>query len=302
MRPVAPVAAATDRGYPVGMYAVILAGGSGTRQAPLHAIDDPAPFRRAADGRTLLQRAAARLQPLVDPMDMIVVTDRRFGQHVRDELPEARILVEPMNRNTAASVALATVQVERPADEPMVVICADHDLDRDDVLRDALATAERDVLGAGTGEPGPLVAFAVRPVGPDPAFAWIRPRYDDGARIGGLRVYPAASIETSPDETRTRELWESGSAYWAAGIWLWRRAAIREAIERYTPLLTMLEPARGSELALRSAYDRLQPVSLDETVLAGAARDGAVVTVPLEVGWRDMSLSGVGAEGAPIRH
>ncbi len=92
--------------------------------------------------------------------------------------------------------------------------------------------------------------------------------------------------EAHPTAARARELFDSGTTYWSAGVFLWRRDDIHAAIERYTPLLTLIEPAYRSELALAAAYDRMQPLSIDETVLAGAAGDGAVVTIPLDVGWR----------------
>ena len=76
-------------------------------------------------------------------------------------------------------------------------------------------------------------------------------------------------------------------------MFVWQRGAIYDAIERYTPLFTLLGPAYRSELALRAAYDRLQPISIDEAILTGAARDGIVVTAPLDVGWRDLSGNGV---------
>jgi len=275
------------------MYAVILAGGSGTRHHALEAPDDPLPFRALADGRTILQHAAARLAPLVDPLDVVVVTDRRHGQRVREQLPDARILGEPMNRNTAVALALATVAVTRPDDEAMLVVCADHGIDRDDAFRDLVTVVEREVvLGGATGVARPLIAFGVRPTAADPEFSYLQPRYDDAVRTGDLRIYPVGSLEASPDDGRARELYESGTAFWAAGVFLWQRGVIRDAIERYTPLLTLLEPAHGSELALRAAYDRLQPVSIEVAILAGAAGDGSVLTTPLDVGWRDLSGDG----------
>jgi mannose-1-phosphate guanylyltransferase len=276
------------------MYAVILAGGSGTRRHPLRASDEPVPFRAFSDGQTLLRRTAARIADLVDPMDVIVVTDRRFGQRVRDDLPEARILAEPMNRNTAAALALATIAVSRPEAEPMLVVCADHDIAQEGAFRDAIVAAERDVVRGTAGVERPLVTFGVRPTGPDPEFSYIQPRYDDVVRAGSLRVDPVAAFEPRPENGRTKELYESGTTYWSSGIFIWQRGAIHDAIERYTPLFTLLEPAYRSELALRAAYDRLQPISIDEAVMAGAARDGTVLTAPIDVGWRDLSRNGVG--------
>src|SRR3954468_22185700 len=126
------------------MYVVILAGGSGTRQRPLIGAGHPLMFDRdgagagdgdgADAGPTLLERTLARVAPLADPFDIVVVTDRRHGQAVRELAPDALILPEPMNRNTAASIALATVAVNRPDRELMLVLSADHDLDRPEVF------------------------------------------------------------------------------------------------------------------------------------------------------------------------
>lgn len=276
------------------MYAVILAGGSGTRHHPLRTSDEPVALR-PLDGTSILRRYAARLEPLVDPMDVVVVTDRRFGQRVRDELPEARILNEPMNRNTAASLALATIAVNRPETEPMLVVCADHGIDDEDGFRQAIAGAAVEIVSGALGVDRPLVTFGVRPTSADPEFSYIQPRYDDGVRAGGLRVYPVAGYEANPQNGRTKQLYDAGTTYWSSGIFVWQRAAIHDAIERYTPLFTLLEPAFRSELALRAAYDRIQPVSIDEAVLAGAAGDGLVLTAPLEVGWRDLSRTPVSA-------
>jgi mannose-1-phosphate guanylyltransferase len=267
------------------MYLVILADGR-SRQQPLSG-QGPVAFEPTPDGRTVLERAAARLAPLVDPLDVVVVTDRRHGQTVRSLLPNAQVLAEPIHRNTAASIALATVAIDRPDDEPMLVVVADHDIENEDAFRDAIATMQGS-LAAAAEVAFPLLAFGVTPTEADPSCSYIRPRFGDAIRVGALRVFPVEGYEAHPNAARAQELFESGTTYWPAGVFLWQRGAIRAAIERYTPLLTLIEPAFRSELALAAAYDRLQPLSIDETVLAGAGGDGAVVTIPLDVGWREV--------------
>ena len=79
---------------------------------------------------------------------------------------------------------------------------------------------------------------------------------------------------------------ESAATYWPAGVFVWTRGAILAALERYTPLLTLVEPAYRSDLALQAAYDRMQPLSIDDAVLVGAADDGSLVMAPVDVGWR----------------
>jgi mannose-1-phosphate guanylyltransferase len=267
------------------MYLVILADGR-TRQRPLTG-GVPVAFEPAPDGRTALERTVARFAPLVDPLDVVVVTDRRYGQTVRALVPTALVLAEPIHRNTAASVVLATVAVDRSDEEPMLVVVPDHEIEREDVLRDAVSTMEGS-LTSTDGPEGLLLAFGVNPADAEPGSSFIRPRFGDAFRAGPLRVFPVEGYEAHPNATRARELFDSGTTYWSAGIFLWSRGAIRAAIERYTPLLTLIEPAFRSELALAAAYDRIQPLSIDEAVLAGAGGDGSMVTIPLDVGWSEI--------------
>lgn len=270
------------------MYLVILADGR-TRQRPLTGGELPVAFEPGSDGSTVLERTVARYAPLIDPLDVIVVTDRRNGQTVRGLVPNALVLAEPMHRNTAASVALATAAVERPDHELMLVVAADHDIEHVEVFRDTIATMVEHLAASATdGLPSPLLAFAVTPTDLEPGYSYIRPRFGAAVRAGSLRVYPVDGYEADPAPPRARELFDSGTTYWSAGIFLWQRAAIRDSIERYTPLLTLIGPAFRSELALKAAYDRLQPLSIDEAVLAGAGGDGSLVTLPLDVGWREV--------------
>ena len=116
------------------MYAVILAGGGGTRLWPLSTPDRPKPFLPLLGDRSLLQLTADRLVGLVDADAVFVVADRRHGDLVRAQLPAATVVDEPMGRNTAAAIALAAAAIARPADEVMVVLPADHRIARPEVL------------------------------------------------------------------------------------------------------------------------------------------------------------------------
>ena len=123
------------------MYAVIMAGGGGTRLHPLSRPERPKPFLPLLGDRSLLQATAARLPTT----DITVVTDRRYERFVRDQLPTATVLLEPMGRNTAAAIALATLAIDRPEDDVMIVVPADAHIDpaRDDVYRDVLREGRR---------------------------------------------------------------------------------------------------------------------------------------------------------------
>ena len=95
--------------------------------------------------------------------------------------------------------------------------------------------------------------------------------------VQGVRAYPLIAFEEKPNEHRARELINLPGVAWNAGMFAWRRGAIRAAIEKYTPLMTLIEPAYTSELALGAAYDRMSPISIDHAVMEGAAADHRVL-------------------------
>ncbi len=107
-----------------------MAGGGGTRLWPLSSPERPKPFLPLLGDRTLLQLSADRLEGLVDPSSIFVVTDRRYVGYVAAQLPAATILAEPEGRNTAAAIAYATVAIDRPDDEVMLVLPADQTVEK----------------------------------------------------------------------------------------------------------------------------------------------------------------------------
>ena len=127
------------------MYIVILAGGGGTRLWPLSRPETPKPFLPLLGDFSLLQRTVDRIAGHDDlpirPDDICVVTDRRYAQLVRDQLPGIRILGEPSGRNTAAAIALAAIHLDRPDDEVMFVLPADQVIEREEAFRAVLVAA-----------------------------------------------------------------------------------------------------------------------------------------------------------------
>lgn len=270
------------------MYAVILAGGGGTRLWPLSRPERPKPFLPLVGDDSLLQRTVRRIAPLVDPTDVFCVVDRRFGHFVREQAPGIGLLVEPTGRNTAAAIALATAMIDRPEDEVMLVLPADHWIEREDDFISVLRTASDDLATGAFGIDDPLVTLGIEPDEPSTGYGYLRPDTMHGATVGGLRAYPLLGFEEKPTEHRARELINLPGVAWNAGMFAWRRRAIRAALEKYTPLLMLIEPFIGSELALAAAYDRISPISIDHAVMEGAAGDHRVVMAAMDVGWSDL--------------
>ena len=291
------------------MYAVIMAGGGGTRLHPLSRPERPKPFLPLLpSGETLLQATARRL-PL-EPGDVTVVTERRYERFVRDQLPEAKLLLEPMGRNTAAAIALATVAIDRPDDEVMLVVPADAYVapESEGVYRDVLARAEplaRDAFAIDD----PLVTFGVQASRPATTYGYLVPKLETRQQVDGLDAYQLDRFVEKPSPEQAEMLLKEPGVAWNAGIFLWRRAAIAAALSRFTGLLQTLRPMVGAPMLLESAYEAIQqPKSIDHAMMEGAAKIGRVVMGAMDVGWSDLgswtallAALGAGGEGSVIQ-
>ena len=285
------------------MYAVIMAGGGGTRLHPLSRPERPKPFLPLTGHGTLLQDAAARLHGVTD--DITVVTDRRYERLVRAQLPGVPMLLEPLGRNTAAAIALATLAIDRPDESVMLVVPADQTVEpaKVDTFRDVLRTAGEHLATGAFGIDDPLVTLGIQPNRPATEYGYLIPDQGRAEQLAGLQAYPLQRFEEKPKPARAEELVEQGGIAWNAGIFLWRRRAIHAALGRYTGLVQSLGPMVSSPQMLDRAYESIQrAVSIDHAVMESAASNGDVVMAAMDVGWSDIGswtalLASIGARG-----
>ncbi len=269
------------------MYAVILAGGGGTRLWPLSRPECPKPFLHLLGDETLIQRTVARLAPLVEPQDVYVVVERGHRGLVAEQLPaipSANVIGEPIGRNTAAAVALAAEVIGRPADEVMLVLPADAHIADEAGFRAALAAA------AEVARDGSLVTLGVSPDSPETGYGYVLSK-PPAREVLGHPVFSVERFVEKPTKERAVELVATGLASWNAGIFAWTRATIRDRLARHAP--DILGPLRaicesGSPADLAAAYAAIRATSIDYAVMEPASIEGAVAVVPMAVGWSDL--------------
>lgn len=283
------------------MYAVVMAGGGGTRLHPLSRPERPKPFLPLLpSGESLLQATARRLPT----KDITVVTERRYERFVRDQLPDAHLLLEPMGRNTAAAIALATISIDRPDDDVMLVVPADAYIspESEDLYTKVLHDAQPLAVDAFDIDE-PLVTFGIQISRPATEFGYLIPKESSGREVNGLQAYQLDRFEEKPNAERAEYLAKQGGVAWNAGIFLWRRRAITSALGRFTGLLQTLRPMIESPRLIEAAYEAIQqPMSIDRAVMEGAAKSGRVVMGAMNVGWSDLGswsalLRAIGARG-----
>jgi mannose-1-phosphate guanylyltransferase len=287
------------------VYVVILAGGGGTRLWPMSRNETPKPFLPLLDDRSLLRRTVDRVTDGGDlgirPADIAVVTDRRYAPLVQEQLPGIRTLAEPAARNTAAAIALAALHLDRPGDEVMVVLPADHLIIDEDLFREVLSGAAHLAEGAFEID-SPLVTLGIQVSRPATEYGYLLPVPNARTKLNGIWASPLRGFEEKPTRERAAVLQGEPEVFWNAGIFLWRRDAIVDALGRYTSLPTLLGSFASSETGLAAAYDQLHPISIDHAVMEGAASDHRVVMAGMDVGWNDLGswtalLEAIGGSG-----
>ena len=272
------------------MYAVVLAGGGGTRLWPLSRPEYPKPFLRLLGDETLIQATVARLAPLVSPQDVYVIAERRHLPLAAEQLPAipaGNLIGEPMGRNTAAAVALAAEAIDRPGDEVMLILPADAFVADPAGFRDALAVAAEVARG------GRLVTLGVTPDRPETGYGYVLAT-PPAVEVAGRPTFAVERFVEKPTIERARELMATGLASWNAGIFAWTRATIRDSLAEYAadivgPLRAAGEAVQGGGSPdLDAVYPSLRATSIDYAVMEPASLAGDVSVVPMSVGWSDL--------------
>lgn len=257
-------------------WAVILAGGSGTRFWPLSTPSLPKQLLPLpASGRSTALEAVARLEGLIPRERILVVTGAALAGplHASLQLPHDNFLVEPQAASTAPALAWAAHEARR-RDPDAVLLClhADWHVPGPERFRDAAARA---LDAAGTGV---LVTVGVRPTRPEPGFGYI----ESGAEVSP-GVHRVARFQEKPTAAVAGQLVASG-ALWNSGLFAWQGETLLAECRAHTPEV-------APHLALLDAGDTsgffraVTPISIDVGVLERSAR---VVVVPGDFAWDDI--------------
>lgn len=264
------------------LYAVIMAGGSGTRFWPASRANRPKQFLPISGARPMIAETFARLDGLVPRERILVVTAANQSDLVREclpELPEENLVLEPLARNTAACVALAALEVRRRDPESVqVVLAADHVIEPASRFRDTVRAAAEQAASAEH-----LIALGVRPDHPASGYGYLRAGEEVG-ETHGIPVFEVARFVEKPDRASAESFVKSGRFYWNSGIFVWHTRAILAAYERLLPeMYAMLRDAQGEEL--ERVYGSLDKVPVDKGIMERASN---VRMLPIDYHWNDV--------------
>lgn len=269
------------------LYAVIMAGGRGTRFWPLSRENHPKQFLDLTGRGTMIGLTWNRLRSLL-PADQILVVageDHRSAvfEALRD-LPETNYIAEPVGRNTAPCIGLAArLLAARDSRAVMAVLPADHLIEDEDAFRRAM---DRAAFAASRDEI--LVTFGMSPSRPHTGYGYI----EKGEKLPGQDLFEVVRFTEKPDLASATAMVESGDYLWNSGMFVWRVEVILKELAEHLPetglALDRIGSAYGTngyQEVLSREYSSLEPVSIDYGVMEKSRR---VVVIEGDFGWNDV--------------
>jgi mannose-1-phosphate guanylyltransferase/mannose-6-phosphate isomerase len=275
------------------MYAVIMAGGSGTRFWPLSREKMPKQLLKIGSDDTLIQLTVDRVLPLVKREHVFIVTNQGLAVDIGTQLTsrfggswDRNFILEPEAKNTAPALALSALHLNRiDPDGIMIVLSADHAIRNVEAFRTCIATAAR------AAAQDYLVTLGIKPNRPETGYGYIKagqPCKEAGVD-GVCRV---ERFVEKPDLATAQGYLASGQYYWNSGMFVWKVRTFLKEIERHMPSLHEgLEQVRksigsGTETeAVRGMFAQLQSVSVDYGIMEKTDR---AAVVPADIGWSDV--------------
>ena len=274
------------------IYAVILAGGSGTRFWPLSRKATPKQFLKIIGEHSLFENTILRIRSRVFPKNIFIVTNKLYARQAVGEIkpfgiPRANILAEPEGKNTAPAIGWVAGRIySRDKNAVMMVLPSDHLItDSNKFLKnldEAVVLARQNYL----------VTVGITPTRPETGYGYLKVAK---RRAGNKTVWGVAKFIEKPNLARAKKFFKNGSYLWNGGIFIWRAEAILSEFAKHLPAIYYAFEKRSDAKHAVRIWSKLPSISIDYGILEKAGR---IVTVPAKgVGWSDVgswdALSGV---------
>lgn len=279
------------------LYAVILAGGSGSRLWPMSREMYPKQLLKINDENTLFQSTFLRLAENFDDKNIFTITNTKHAPNINIQLEKIKeifcrtkpykVITEPIGRNTAPAIALATKFVQQAAGnkiDPIILFApSDHMVSK--VKQFSKAIDE----GIKLAKEGYIVTFGIVPDKIDTGFGYIKTKKDKKIKAISQDGYKVAEFIEKPDFETAKEYVESGKYYYNGGIFMFKASVIMKELKKYTPeIINILKNSSVDESVPSIAYQEFKEmpdISIDYAVMENSKK---IALVPLDCGWNDL--------------
>ena len=273
------------------MYAVLMAGGLGTRFWPISRKACPKQLLSFAGRKTMLQQTYERIKPLTPAEKILVITNAELTEEIRKQLPDippANIIGEPEGKNTAPCIGLAAAIIKSQAeeDEVMVVLPADHLVSRvadfRNTLKSGIAYARKQNV---------LITLGIQPAYPETGYGYLQVDQKVGS-LKGKDIYKVKTFAEKPNLDTAERFIKSGDFLWNSGMFIWTVNTIIREMEEHLPelyedlMLILKKVGRpGFKNIVKEVYKRTKPISIDYGIMEAAAN---VCVIKSNFGWNDL--------------
>lgn len=270
-------------------YAIIMAGGQGTRLWPMSRTNTPKQVLPLVDEHSMFLTSVRRIESIFPLEHIFVVTGQAYADILSAEvpgIPKENFLIEPFAKNTAPALGLALAYIQlRDPEATVAVLTADHHIAQKekfcDVLIAAYELAQREYI----------VTLGISPAYPATGFGYIQ----QGAPIeqnNGFTIYHSKRFTEKPDIVRATQFLASGQYSWNSGMFIWKVSNAMQDFEKYQPamyaLLTYLQ--KNIEMPdyqdkLKDIWEKMPKDSIDFAIMEKADN---IAVIPIDIGWSDV--------------
>lgn len=270
------------------VYAVIMAGGVGTRFWPKSRKSNPKQFLNLFGETSMIQQTVERLKGYIEPDQVLVVTNQDYVELVKKQLSaidSSFIIGEPVARNTAPCIASAAALLHKKDPQSMMVVLpADHRIGNPEAFKKALQVA---VEAAKNNES--LVTLGIKPHRVETGYGYIQRSMKPDVDHLEVPVFKVQQFTEKPDEDTAVQFLASGNYLWNSGIFIWKTSVILEAFKKHIPEIykevKTLEESPFSEEDIRKFYQACPSISIDYGIMEKAEK---VHVVPGDFEWNDV--------------
>ena len=272
-------------------YAVIMAGGIGSRFWPVSTREFPKQFHDLlGTGQSLLQKTFSRLNKMVPSENIYILTNEMYLGLTLEQLPEiseSQVVLEPAMRNTAPCILLSALKIQKEnSDAVMLVAPSDHWIEDEAAfaadVENCFATAQKEDV---------LLTLGIKPTFPNTGFGYIETDKNDASSIKKVKQF-----REKPDYETAKRFIAEGNFLWNAGIFVWSAKSIVASFKRHMPEMNSLFSAGISILNtseekqfIATNYEKAKNVSIDYGILEKA---GNVHLKEASFDWNDLGTWG----------